>query len=97
MYDLRFPQTLCSPLIVNRRFGGTYRLHLYGQRNNKLSKKPACKQTACFHAGFFAQLIISLTLKMEAIFFPKRQLTINGLHGSLLSRWFLSQLIIFLP
>jgi hypothetical protein len=30
----------CSPLIVNRGFGGTYRLHLQG-RKNKFSKKPA--------------------------------------------------------
>jgi hypothetical protein len=30
----------CSPLSVNRRFGGTYRLHLQGRRN-KFSKKPA--------------------------------------------------------
>jgi hypothetical protein len=30
----------CSPLKVNRRFGGTYPFHLQG-RKNKLSKKPA--------------------------------------------------------
>jgi hypothetical protein len=30
----------CSPLKVNRRFGGKYRLRLQG-RKNKLSKKPA--------------------------------------------------------
>jgi hypothetical protein len=35
--------TPCSPLSFNRRFGGTYRLHLQGPRN-KLSKKPASKQ-----------------------------------------------------
>jgi hypothetical protein len=29
----------CSPLSVNRRFGGTYRLHIEG-RKNKFSKKP---------------------------------------------------------
>jgi hypothetical protein len=29
--------TPCSPLSVNRRFGGTYRLHLHG-RKNKLNK-----------------------------------------------------------
>jgi hypothetical protein len=33
----------CSPLSVNRRIGGTYRLHLQG-RKNKFSKKPAWKQ-----------------------------------------------------
>jgi hypothetical protein len=37
--------TSCSPLNVNRRFGGTYRLHLQG-RQNKFSKKPAGKQVA---------------------------------------------------
>jgi hypothetical protein len=35
--------TLCSPLSVNRRFGGTYRLHLQGRRN-KLSKLAGGKQ-----------------------------------------------------
>jgi hypothetical protein len=35
--------TLCSPLSFNRRFGGTYRLHLQGRRN-KFSKKPVNKQ-----------------------------------------------------
>jgi hypothetical protein len=32
--------TPCSSLSVDRRFGGTYRLHLQGQEN-KFSKKPA--------------------------------------------------------
>jgi hypothetical protein len=46
----------CSPLSVNRRFGGTYRLHLQGRRN-KLRKK---------NSKHVAELI-SLTLRMEAI------------------------------
>jgi hypothetical protein len=33
--------TQCSPLSVNRRFGGTCRFHFQGRKNNKLSKKPA--------------------------------------------------------
>jgi hypothetical protein len=37
--------TPCSPLSVNRRFGGTYLLHLRC-RKNKLSKKPGRKQVA---------------------------------------------------
>jgi hypothetical protein len=37
--------TPCSLLSVNRRFGGTYRLHLQGRRN-KFGKKPASKQVA---------------------------------------------------
>jgi hypothetical protein len=35
----------CSALSVNRRFGGTYRLHLQGRRN-KFSKIPASNQVA---------------------------------------------------
>jgi hypothetical protein len=34
--------TPCSPLSFNRRFGGTYRLHLQGRRNR--FSKPASKQ-----------------------------------------------------
>jgi hypothetical protein len=37
--------TTCSPLSVNRRFGGTHRLHLQDRRNN-FGKKPASKQVA---------------------------------------------------
>jgi hypothetical protein len=37
--------TPCSPLSVNRRFGGTYRLHLQGRRN-KFSNKPPSEQVA---------------------------------------------------
>jgi hypothetical protein len=34
----------CSPFSFNRRFGGTYRLHLQGRRNR--FRKPASKQVA---------------------------------------------------
>jgi hypothetical protein len=37
--------TPCTSLKVNRRFGGTYPLHLQGSKN-KPSKKPAWKQVA---------------------------------------------------
>jgi hypothetical protein len=37
--------TPCSPLSVNRRFGGIYLLHLQG-RKNKFSKEPA-RKLAC--------------------------------------------------
>jgi hypothetical protein len=46
--------TLCSPLSVNRRFGGTYRLHLQGRRN-KFSEKPVWKQVAS-RVGFLLGL-----------------------------------------
>jgi hypothetical protein len=38
--------TPCSPLKANRRFGGTYRLHLHGR--NMLA--------SCFHAGSLLSL-----------------------------------------
>jgi hypothetical protein len=39
--------TSCSPLSFNRRFGGTYRLHLQDRRNR--FSKPAIKQVASRH------------------------------------------------
>jgi hypothetical protein len=50
--------TPCTPFIVNRRFRGTYRLHLQG-RKNKLSKKPAWKQVAskvCWYSTDYTAL-----------------------------------------
>jgi hypothetical protein len=38
--------TPCSLLRCNRRFGGTYRLHLWGRR--KFQQEPASKQVALF-------------------------------------------------
>jgi hypothetical protein len=55
--------TPCSLLIVNRRFGGTYCLHIHGRRN-KFSKKPASKQV---ESRILLAEFISLTLTMEAI------------------------------
>jgi hypothetical protein len=52
-----------SPLRVNRRFGGTYCLHLQGRRN-KLSKKSACLLPAFTLVSCSAYFFI---LKMEAI------------------------------
>jgi hypothetical protein len=48
-----------SPLIFNRRFGGTYRLHLQGRRN-KFSKKPKSKQVASrlLACWFLAELVL---------------------------------------
>jgi hypothetical protein len=47
----------CSPSSFNRRFGGTYRLHLKGRRN-KFSKKPASKQVASLLQGVISQKMI---------------------------------------
>jgi hypothetical protein len=43
--------TPCSPLKVNRRFGGTYCLHLQGRRINR-AKKPAWSRKL-LHSRFF--------------------------------------------
>jgi hypothetical protein len=66
--------TPCSPLSVSRRFGGTYHLYLQGRRN-RYSRKPASKQVAsrmqnaCHLLTYwFLAVLISSTLKMEAIY-----------------------------
>jgi hypothetical protein len=61
-----------SPLSVNRRFGGTYRLHLQGRRN-KFSKQPASKQLAS-RTYFFDP-------EDEGDVPTKGLLTLNRLHG----------------
>jgi hypothetical protein len=63
--------TPCSPLSVNRRFGGTYRLHLQVRKisQQEISVKAGGKQS--IQAGFL--LVYFSTLK--------RRLTLNGLHG----------------
>jgi hypothetical protein len=60
--------TPCSPLKVNRRFGGTYRLHIQGML------------AACFHAGFLLGLFFNFENGGD-IFFRNFQLIFNGLHG----------------
>jgi hypothetical protein len=54
--------TPCSLLRCNRRFGGTYRLHLQGRRKN-FQQEPACHLLTCW----FLLKMFSSTLKMEAI------------------------------
>jgi hypothetical protein len=53
--------TLCSPLKVNRRFGGTYRLHLQGRRisrarNQRKIRWQAALVAIYFHSGFLVGL-----------------------------------------
>jgi hypothetical protein len=51
--------TPCSPLKINRRFGGAYRLHLQVRRisraRNQRESRYAVLAT-CFHVGFFIDL-----------------------------------------
>jgi hypothetical protein len=44
--------TPCSPLKINRHFGGTYRLHLHGRSISRARNYVA----TCFHAGFLIGL-----------------------------------------
>jgi hypothetical protein len=70
-----------SPLSVNRRFGGTYRLNLQG-RKNKFNKKPAWQPmvlATCSHAGFLLNLF-SRPWRWRRYLPPKRRLTLNGLQ-----------------
>jgi hypothetical protein len=64
--------TPCSPLSFNRRFGGTYRLHLQGRRNR--FSKPASKQAAGGCTYFFDP-------EDGGDVPPKGRLKLNGLHG----------------
>jgi hypothetical protein len=57
--------TPCSPFRGQRLFGGTYRLHLQGGRNN-FSKQAACSSRCHLLACWFLAEIISSSLKMEA-------------------------------
>jgi hypothetical protein len=60
--------TTCSPLSVNRRFGGTYHLHLQGLLATWLL------------AGFLLNFVLR-PLRWWLYGPPKRRLTLNGLHG----------------
>jgi hypothetical protein len=70
--------TPCSPLSVYRRFGGTYRLHLQGQKISSARNQPESRWQACFHARF--SLNSFFTLKMEAICSSETSVD-NELHG----------------
>jgi hypothetical protein len=49
----------CSPMSVNRRFGGTYRLHLQDRRISRARNQFASRAllAPCFHAGFLLGLL----------------------------------------
>jgi hypothetical protein len=65
--------TPCNPLKVNRRFEGTYPLHLQGRIISRAKSQRGSKWQAChlFSRCFF---------DLEDVP-PKRGLTFNGLHG----------------
>jgi hypothetical protein len=66
--------TPCSPLKVNRRYGGTFRFHLQGQRISQKRIQRFC----CF--TLISYLAYSLILKMEATYYTLIQ---HGPHRKL--------------
>jgi hypothetical protein len=54
-YAIFWDITLCSPLSVNRRFGGTYRLHPQG---SWVSAWRIFMVATCLHAGFLLNLFL---------------------------------------
>jgi hypothetical protein len=68
--------TLCSPVRINRRFGGTYRLHLQSRRINQTGfQHEAGRKQLCFcllHSGYLTGLPFDIS--------QKRRLTFIGLH-----------------
>jgi hypothetical protein len=74
--------TPCSPLRFNRCFGGTYRLHLQGQR---------IRQTRSQHESKWKAERILRPRRWRRYVPPKRQLTLNGLHGIISS----SEMLLF--
>jgi hypothetical protein len=79
-----------NPLKVNRRFGGTYGLHLHGRRISwlKTSVKAGDKQSYLLSRRFAARLIL-WTWRWSRYIPPKRWFPFSGIHG------FISQKIIF--
>jgi hypothetical protein len=68
--------TPCSPLKVNRRFGGTYRLHLLGRIRRARYQQILA---TCFHAGILLSLFFGPEYGGDVP--PKRGLTLDGLYG----------------
>jgi hypothetical protein len=73
--------TPCSPLSVNRRFGGTYRFHLQG-RKNKLTKKRTTRRYIPENGTLHNHPCENLkSYSMNKIAILKHRLMFNGLHG----------------
>jgi hypothetical protein len=71
--------TPCSLLKVNRRFGGTYRLHLQGRRIRRASNQRESRRQA--EQGWFLARLILRPWRWRQYVTPKRRLTFTGLHG----------------
>jgi hypothetical protein len=72
--------TPCSPLKVNRRFGGIYCLHLHRRRISRTRNQHESRWQA-EPGGWFLVWLNPQPWKWGLYIPPKRQLTVNGLHG----------------
>jgi hypothetical protein len=88
MLDMRLSQvrfifwaiTSCSPLKINWRFRGTYRLHLQVWRINQATYQ--CGTSAChLISHWFLSWVIFRPCRCRRNIPPKRRLTSNILHG----------------
>jgi hypothetical protein len=73
---------LCSPLKVNVRFGGRYRLHLQGRRINQTRNERERRwqiEELALHGVIFKKIVLFTT---------------RSAYHHLLSRWFLARLIL---
>jgi hypothetical protein len=80
-------KTPCSPLKVNRRFGGIYRLHLEDRRISQVRNNCESRWQAerAYSVLLPALTVVSCSdysnLKMEGICSCETSLTFNGLYG----------------
>jgi hypothetical protein len=73
-YENVYTERLTNYPSLNRRFGGTCRLHLQGRKISVMlsqyeagsKQRNICCQV--FHGGFVLALVLALALKMEAIY-----------------------------
>jgi hypothetical protein len=71
---------LYSPVKVNRRFEGIYRLHIQGRRVRQAANQREVDSSLwLFHAGFLLGLLFGL--QQRRCVPPKRRLTFTGLYG----------------
>jgi hypothetical protein len=80
--------TPCSPLSVNRRFGGTNRLHLEGQKITSARNQRASRWQVL--ARWFLAQLIFWPWRWKRYVPPKFRLILNWLHGVI------SQKVVFL-
>jgi hypothetical protein len=70
--------THCSPVKADRRFGGTYLLHLQGRKETNMKWKANRAASSMRHVGFLLGLLFYSENNL-----PKRRLPFTGVHGAI--------------